>query len=897
MKTRILFLILFLVSNVFSTVHQSPRKSARAISSGTTWPIAVSELESPRPARTSGIHFPQFISSGKIVGNSTLSFATAYNSRSIAQGIDRTLHLVWCTLNESGYCVQYSRSRDRGETWTPPVEIQDGIYGYKPTVAVDPNAPELVYIAWAGYQTAGESRAIRVAKSTDAGETWGTSVLATGSNRDANNPFLAVDSRGWLHLAFDNYTDRCTRYTFSADHDQTWLPEPVVVSAQMPPSSFSSTLAVDQNNNVHIVFGNGGDAGAWGDKGIYWTSLEMQNAIPGQTPALSQLPPLQLAEPGLGLPYPALVFDSQNIGHLWYDNRNADGNRAVFYRKYAAGIWSAPESVPACCPDGANLGASCAIDAQDNLFVVFHDHLDGEFGWNWDEWPVDLFVGTNFNGRWLYENVTADGYRNQQYADCPAWVAGDSLLHLVYTAGTAPEYQIVHEIGFPWSFTPPSRLSSLPDTYNPTGPFPIQFLPGTPVVMIECSLQVWKNGIQLPDRAMTRVSANEFVHDLVLPGAPGDRISYTVQVRFGAESRVHSPLQEFQILAPENPTAKILLVGNDLDFVRPFFSKLLAQILGLTNPGTEYWDLAQHRGIDSSVVNFGWSTIFLCPYFQRDIPVREYDQNPFAGFLNAGAPLSPHFLCIFNDEYFYINDEPAWPDSLSFAPGDFAFDFLGLQSAVSDPGENADSVLWGIASNPISGDFVAQPIRLNFRQRPIKNWSDWTKASDAARDLFTVETPGRFAGVSHDQDHFRTVFLPWNFQALMTDSTDWPDGDSAAVRLMQRILEWFGHKTNSGTPWHPEIENFRLAQNYPNPFNPATRIHFSLPRAGWVKLQVFNHLGQRVHELINANLPGGDHSVTWNGVDAAGQPVASGIYYYRLRAGEFEYTRKMLLLR
>ena len=91
---------------------------------------------------------------------------------------------------------------------------------------------------------------------------------------------------------------------------------------------------------------------------------------------------------------------------------------------------------------------------------------------------------------------------------------------------------------------------------------------------------------------------------------------------------------------------------------------------------------------------------------------------------------------------------------------------------------------------------------------------------------------------------------------------------------------------------------FALHQNYPNPFNPETNVKFVLPREEYVTLKVFDLLGQEVKTLVSGRLPAGSHAVRWNAQDALGQPAASGVYVYRLNAGNrFVETKKMLLLR
>jgi flagellar hook assembly protein FlgD len=88
-----------------------------------------------------------------------------------------------------------------------------------------------------------------------------------------------------------------------------------------------------------------------------------------------------------------------------------------------------------------------------------------------------------------------------------------------------------------------------------------------------------------------------------------------------------------------------------------------------------------------------------------------------------------------------------------------------------------------------------------------------------------------------------------------------------------------------------------LDQNLPNPFNPLTSIHFVLPTSGRVTLQVFDSAGRHVRTLVNDALPEGSHQAVWNGRDDEGHRVASGIYLYRLDAGAFQQSRKMVLLK
>ena len=90
---------------------------------------------------------------------------------------------------------------------------------------------------------------------------------------------------------------------------------------------------------------------------------------------------------------------------------------------------------------------------------------------------------------------------------------------------------------------------------------------------------------------------------------------------------------------------------------------------------------------------------------------------------------------------------------------------------------------------------------------------------------------------------------------------------------------------------------YALDQNYPNPFNPSTTIRYALPEESKVTLVIYDILGREVIELVSETQPAGKHQVVWQGQNAFGQPVASGIYIYRYSAGGYTDMKKMLLLR
>ena len=129
----------------------------------------------------------------------------------------------------------------------------------------------------------------------------------------------------------------------------------------------------------------------------------------------------------------------------------------------------------------------------------------------------------------------------------------------------------------------------------------------------------------------------------------------------------------------------------------------------------------------------------------------------------------------------------------------------------------------------------------------------------------------------------QTVTIDWSVVASAGDNTRFAEETWSVTFTLVPA-------TNIGRD--EVVSGFELAQNYPNPFNPTTNISFTLPEASDVSLEVFNMQGQRVATLANGSFSAGNHVVTF---DAAN--LSSGIYLYRMTAGAFTQTNKMMLVK
>ena len=117
-----------------------------------------------------------------------------------------------------------------------------------------------------------------------------------------------------------------------------------------------------------------------------------------------------------------------------------------------------------------------------------------------------------------------------------------------------------------------------------------------------------------------------------------------------------------------------------------------------------------------------------------------------------------------------------------------------------------------------------------------------------------------------------------------------PDPDASDPEWVPANILILGAKDDNSTAQIPA--EYNLSQNYPNPFNPETIINYQLTMNNYVTIKVYDILGREVATLVNEEKPAGKYSLNF---DAS--KLSSGIYFYRIKAGSFTQTRKMILLR
>lgn len=218
----------------------------------------------------------------------------------------------------------------------------------------------------------------------------------------------------------------------------------------------------------------------------------------------------------------------------------------------------------------------------------------------------------------------------------------------------------------------------------------------------------------------------------------------------------------------------------------------------------------------------------------------------------------------------YVTDAPysAWPEYVELNPGQT---YTYYDSIYFDP-------FTGIGCLDY---YIPGPSGLiNYSLVPAVSWLTITPSQFTITDIDTIIVEETF---SYNIPGDYSCYEVWTAQYYT-----WPEYTLWNLSVLSDISD-----PNAG----PLSTAFALDQNFPNPFNPVTTIRYSLKQSGSVTLKIYDLHGQEVRSLVSEIQSIGLHSVVWDGYNNVSQPVASGIYIYRIEAGNFTNTRKMILMR
>jgi hypothetical protein len=280
---------------------------------------------------------------------------------------------------------------------------------------------------------------------------------------------------------------------------------------------------------------------------------------------------------------------------------------------------------------------------------------------------------------------------------------------------------------------------------------------------------------------------------------------------------------------------------------------------------------------DGTSAGLGWPRFVPTnnPYFTPSPALADFDDDGTLEIVLAHHGSGSRIYVINHDG----TDYPGWPVTYSVT------DFTECRPTVVDI--NGDCSL-----DIILGDEIRLLHAFDISGNMIDGFPITMGEAIRATPFFTdVDLDGDVDMVVHNWDQNVYLFdLPGVYDP---DKAHWPTIQGNTHRNGH-----FDFEIPTSAPQTP-ITSAELLQNYPNPFNPTTRIVFTVPQSTsqHVTLVIYDVRGARVRTLVNDDRPPGRHAELWNGRDDRGNPVGSGVYFYRLEQNGFTATRKMVLLK
>ncbi len=191
----------------------------------------------------------------------------------------------------------------------------------------------------------------------------------------------------------------------------------------------------------------------------------------------------------------------------------------------------------------------------------------------------------------------------------------------------------------------------------------------------------------------------------------------------------------------------------------------------------------------------------------------------------------------------------------------------------------------GLAGDPLSDGFQLLAAG--------QSSADVVRPVGGADSMLVYKGTGKSAAIRYT-GNYRLVYFGFGFEGIK----DAGGGYTSPDTVLAKVIGWVsGVEEEDVGPPPAKAPVFRLAQNMPNPFNSQSEIRYQLPAKLTARLAVYNILGERVVTLVDGVQVAGSHAVVWDGKNARREPVASGVYFYRLEAGEYSSVRKMLLVK
>ena len=224
--------------------------------------------------------------------------------------------------------------------------------------------------------------------------------------------------------------------------------------------------------------------------------------------------------------------------------------------------------------------------------------------------------------------------------------------------------------------------------------------------------------------------------------------------------------------------------------------------------------------------------------------------------------------------------------------------FHGIRDIIEEAMNLADSKKIIDTDAPIAVEFSLRKQNNDMIIHIINNLVDWDMDEEGALSVDNIPPVGPFQlQIRCEKEPARVILKPSNTEL------DWSFENNKVwvtipqIHIHEALVLENALSLVSSIREHPIPDKFHVSQNYPNPFNLSTSIEIQIPHDSYVKIRIFNILGQEIYLLADKVLPEGIHTFVWDGKNKNGHIVPSGTYLYAVKTADFSHVKKMVLLK
>jgi hypothetical protein len=843
------------------------------------------------PAYSIGFSFTTSTIESKVVVSVRQSHSYGYEGRNLVRSSTGSLHLLYHELVDNRRFVFHITTEDNGENWSQPVVIDNSnFYGGMPSVAID--SLNRLHVAWHAQKLDGSNYNIYYCRSEDLGISWTNPILVSKifTTNDQLYAAIAVDQNNNPHIVWNTVVGTESNigdvhYNFSQDGGTSW-PNDKMISNSNDHRCFVPTIDFTSDGKAWVFYVDG-DFDQNTRKAYFVNSNDYQLWSSPQAATTS------------GILYDSFVsfaVDYQDQIHLVYADNYSPGDIRIMYTKYSAGFWKPPIPVAKSITGGNVSYPNIAVDENNDIYLVYRDDMEtGSLGKLMKKSHIidspnlkktmaptdkgDTFLAINRKDNWIPATNISNDNVNSEYPELPANI-NNGIVDLIWMSEVSTSTNRINHIHLNTKSAPNLTPPQISTIHPEDSETGIPYFKQVFKIIVEFDQRIEADSL-IPDYVIIKNSSNESIVG---------EISYLESKR----QMKFTPLNDL----PADDLITITLTSK------------------LTNGSGVGLD-GNKNGISegSPIDDFTWT-------------FRTQPQDTQAPTFTIGILQNP-ILTKYMDIYLVASEQLAENPTLKIGSLSIPLSINNAEANIykGDYKLNQNGALqieasgkdWGGNNGNGSKSFSAQlmladqggsinssdgNLFLSLSPGSMQNDTYFTIVEKEEQNSSSQKTyqvgPSSISLIESAVVEFQIPDKSKQFQLEQkSENGSWvPISSEVNVSILKATIHSLGEirlvETGDFIP-----TEFTLQQNYPNPFSlksKQTVFTYELPQKETIEIVIYNILGAKIITLTNSEQEPGIYQINWNGKDDQNRLVASGVYFYQLKTQNKVFTKKMLIL-